>query len=173
MTTLRILVKSPGYLLACIVVLGLGIGGNAAIFSLIDAVIFEPLPYPVVNRLVFVWQRRTTLSAWRSAHRSHSATRHMHSFSVVGEPEPDSQQPPMADFASIGDDYFKTFDVPIVAGRAFSAADVAGALPAAIVNRSFARKFLHGGNPVGQHNPGPGPQCRDRWLRRRLSCSGL
>src|SRR5262245_25341299 len=56
MTTLRILFKSPGYLLACVVVLGLGIGGNAAIFSLIDAVILEPLPYPEVNRLVFVWQ---------------------------------------------------------------------------------------------------------------------
>ncbi len=49
--------RSPGYTLTCIAVLALGIGANAAIFSVIDAVILKPLPYPDPSRLVLVWER--------------------------------------------------------------------------------------------------------------------
>ena len=49
--------RSPGYAFACIAVLALGIGANAAIFSVIDAVILKPLPYPDPSNLVLVWER--------------------------------------------------------------------------------------------------------------------
>jgi predicted permease len=54
---LRMLRRSPGYALTCIAVLALGIGANAAIFSVIYSVILKPLPYPDPSRLVMVWER--------------------------------------------------------------------------------------------------------------------
>jgi putative ABC transport system permease protein len=54
---LRVLRRSPGYALTCIAVLALGIGANAAIFSVIYSVILKPLPYPDPSRLVMVWER--------------------------------------------------------------------------------------------------------------------
>lgn len=60
---LRLLRQSPGYALTCIAVLALGIGANAAIFSVIHSVVLKPLPYPDPARLVFVWQRFPALPA--------------------------------------------------------------------------------------------------------------
>ena len=54
---LKTLRRSPGYVLMCVGVLALGIGANAAIFSVLDGVILRALPYPDANRLVFVWER--------------------------------------------------------------------------------------------------------------------
>jgi predicted permease len=51
----RALRKSPGFALATILTLGLGIGANTAIFSVVDALLLEPLPYRDSSRLVFVW----------------------------------------------------------------------------------------------------------------------
>jgi predicted permease len=51
----RALWKSPGFALATILTLGLGIGANTAIFSLVNAMLLSPLPYRDASRLVFVW----------------------------------------------------------------------------------------------------------------------
>ena len=58
--TLRV---NPGYALMCIGVLALGIGANAAIFSVVNGVILSALPYPDVGRLVFIWDRFPGLPA--------------------------------------------------------------------------------------------------------------
>src|SRR5882762_4864980 len=54
---LRTLRNSPGYALTCIAVIALGIGANAAIFSVVHAVILKPLPFADPSRLVFVWEK--------------------------------------------------------------------------------------------------------------------
>jgi predicted permease len=56
-----------------------------------------------------------------------------------------------ARYNEIGTDYFKTFDVPLVAGREFTDADRAGSQRVAIVNMEFARKFNLGADAVGKY----------------------
>jgi hypothetical protein len=53
---LRLLRRRPGFTAAAAITLGLGIGANTAIFSVIDTVLLRPLPHPHSERLVMVWE---------------------------------------------------------------------------------------------------------------------
>jgi predicted permease len=54
----RLLRKHPGFTLTAVITLGLSIGANTAIFSVINGVLLKPLPFAEANRLVTLWERK-------------------------------------------------------------------------------------------------------------------
>ncbi|HJQ68250.1 MAG TPA: ABC transporter permease [Blastocatellia bacterium] len=62
----------------------------------------------------------------------------------------DERQAQDTSLSRVGPDYFKTLEIPLLAGRDFDARDNLDTPLVAIVNETFARKFLNGANPVGR-----------------------
>jgi putative ABC transport system permease protein len=72
-------------------------------------------------------------------------------FTIDGEAAfADPSLRPGAGFQMITPDYFKTFGIHVVRGRAFTEADNAASLKVAMVNEQFVRKFFPNKNPIGQ-----------------------
>src|SRR5580658_3609529 len=62
---LRGLTRNPGFALAAILTLALGIGAVTSVLSVADAVLIRPLPYPNQDRLVMVWDQLTKLQQYQ------------------------------------------------------------------------------------------------------------
>ena len=127
----RLLVKSPGFTTAAVVTLALGIGANAAIFSLVDAVMFRPLPYPDPHRLVSIWevmQQTGTRSVVAPANYLDYVKR-ARSFSTLaayqsaGKNLTGSGDPERLIGEEVTASYFQTLGVMPELGRPFTAAD--------------------------------------------------
>lgn len=68
---LRTLVRSPGFAFIAILTLGLGIGANAAIFSVIDSVLLQPLPFREPDRIVGIYEAREA-KGWATQSFTHA-----------------------------------------------------------------------------------------------------
>ncbi|MFZ3215115.1 MAG: ABC transporter permease [Candidatus Acidiferrales bacterium] len=124
----RTLRRSLGFTVVAVLTLAIGIGANAAIFSVIHAVLLRPLPFPDSQRIVWIWEtdanrnvRRGTASPaefldWRD--RNHvfeelSAWRQLF-FTVTGNREAEQFWG-----AQVSANFFSLFRVQPVLGRAF------------------------------------------------------
>ncbi len=129
---LRILLRNPGFTLAAIVVLALGIGANTAIFSIVNAVLLRPLPYEDASRIMQVWHvppaksfpGMTLFSVspanyldWQSQNRSFEqmAAYGFESFNVGGGERPEAIRG-----AAVAPGFFSILRVQTVLGRTFS-----------------------------------------------------
>ena len=126
---LRQLRMSPGFAATAIVILALGIGASTAIFSAVDPILFEPLPYPHAARILTVWdtyksQRfETTFGTYREiAARSRS-------FETLSTFEPwqpvmtGAEKPERPDGQSVSANYFHMLGVAPALGRDFQPSD--------------------------------------------------
>jgi predicted permease len=123
---LRALARTPGFTLAVVLTLALGIGVNSAIFSVVYGVLLRPLPYASPERLVVLYGRypqfgRTSTSLpdfqdWRAGTHSFEqlAARHRGTFIHTGDGEPERV---VAD--RVTSNFFTTLGVRPALGRAF------------------------------------------------------
>jgi len=134
---LRLLRKSPGFAAAAVLILGLGIGVNAAIFSLVNAVVLRPLPYADSWRIMRVWhvpppelfsgQPTFAVSPanyldWQSQSTAFSrmAIYGGRLANLTGQGDPDT-----IEAATVSEDFFPILGVQPVLGRTIGRADVA------------------------------------------------
>ena len=61
----RMLAKSPGLTFVIVLSLAIGIGANSAIFSVVDALLLRPLPYPQPERLAAIWLHSPGIGIFR------------------------------------------------------------------------------------------------------------
>lgn len=61
----RLVRRSPGFAVAAVLTLGLGIGATTAVFTVVDSVLIRPLPYPDADRLVTVWETQPSQGRYR------------------------------------------------------------------------------------------------------------
>ena len=64
---IRTLARAPGFASVSILTIGLGIGANAAVFSVVDRVLLRPLPFEASDRLVRLWESQVDDPAWRGS----------------------------------------------------------------------------------------------------------
>jgi putative ABC transport system permease protein len=69
---LRGLLRAPGFAVTAILTLALGIGAATSIFSVADATLFRPLPYPNADRLVMVWDQLLKIGVDRFPLQTHT-----------------------------------------------------------------------------------------------------
>ena len=85
-------------------------------------------------------------------------------FQVEGRAYPSADEVPQARRAVVEPRYFETFQVGVLRGRSFGAEDRLGALPVAVVNESFVRRYLPDGDPIGRRIREGALDTAQRWL---------
>src|SRR5499426_1320350 len=150
----RMLLKRPGFTLIAVITLALGIGANAAIFSVVNAVLLRPLPFKDPGRLVWIWGtvpkfgqsnhspvEFLAYQAQQTSFTEMAAYRNM-PFTVTGAGEPEYVQGVI-----VSPNYFSLLGVPAARGRVFQPEDVRpGAPRAAVVSYDLWQK-RYGGDP--------------------------
>ncbi len=126
----RQLRKNPGFACTAIVVLGLGIGAVTAIFSAVNPILFEPLPYPQASRLMMIWYAGSDGSRIpQTFHTYRELAERNRAFDAIAVMNPwqptltGAAQPERLDGQRISASYFRTLGVAPALGRDFQASD--------------------------------------------------
>jgi predicted permease len=150
----RVLRRAPGFATIAIVTLALGIGAATAVFSVVDGVLLQPLPYPDSDRIVRLYQVGSTGSRgnvsepnfedWKSGTRSFKAMAEVAAF--VRVPVSTGGEQTMTPGATVSREFFEVMEARPVVGRGFLESERrVGAAPVAIVSHGFWQDRLGGG----------------------------
>ncbi len=132
---LRLLRKSPGFSMVAVLVLGLGIGANTAIFSVVNAVLLRQLPFEDPERLVHVWHvppaksfpglSTFSVSAanYIDWHRQNHVFEHMAIYSGASMNLTGGGKPEYVLAAAVSSDFFSVLGVKPILGRTFVAGE--------------------------------------------------
>ena len=144
--SLRMLRKNPGFTAVAVAALALGIGANTGIFSVINKVILEPLPYPQPDRLVKLGRKYPQGNGYSNSIPKYMAWGHNNVFSTMaiydqGGPGlnlSNGDRPEQVKGIHISADYFKVFGASPLRGRYFSnSEDSPNGPKAAIISQSL------------------------------------
>jgi putative ABC transport system permease protein len=70
-------------------------------------------------------------------------------FEITGDPPLNDRERPDAEYLIVSPEYFRTIDLPLVAGRAFNDHDTRDAVPVCVVSEALARRYIQGRSPLG------------------------
>lgn len=122
--------KSPGFTLTAIAALALGIGANTAIFSVVNAVMLQPLPYPQADRIMKLGRKYPDGMGYSNSIPKYMAWRHNHVFSAmalydfgIGLNLGHGDRPESVKGLHVSADYFKVFGFSSLAGRTFTTSE--------------------------------------------------
>ena len=148
----RLLVRSPGFSLVAIMALAIGIGANTAIFSVINTLLVQRLPYRDADRLAIVWEHNTVRGNrsnvvgpanfihWREMNQVFedlATVTFTFSVTVTGNGDPEELQT-----QAISAELFQILGVQPALGRGFTAAEnVPGTRSIVISDRLWKRRF--------------------------------
>src|SRR3984893_17174956 len=146
----RTLRKNPGFTAIAILTLALGIGANTAVFSVVNSVLMNPLPYPHPDQLVTLHESKPNFRAGSISYPNfRDWQRNNHSFSAVAIARGTSftltglREAAQINARFISSDYFSMLGVNPVLGRFFGAGeDEIGAAPIALVSAGFWKRKL-------------------------------
>ena len=128
--SLRVLASNPGFTTVAVAALALGMGANTAIFSVVNAVLLAPLPYPQPNRIMRIqrsFQGQTggggsvsipKFMAWKKANQTFQAMA-LYDFSGPGLNLGSGDHPQQLKGIHVSAEYFQVFGVSPARGRAF------------------------------------------------------
>ena len=124
----RMLLRSPGFAVTAVLTLALGIGATTALFTVVNAVLLDPLPFPDSNRLVQLWRSELPALTYGSASfpRYLDWRQHQRVFTELGAWSPRGytiggpEGPERAPGAMASASFFKVINAPAVVGRYFS-----------------------------------------------------
>ncbi|MGH7497660.1 MAG: ABC transporter permease, partial [Gemmatimonadales bacterium] len=150
--SLRALRRSPGFAVAAILTLALGLGANTAIFSIVSGVLLRPLPYEKPDRLIGVWGRHAAIGLeaaslpdfldWRAGAPS---LERLAGLALTRYPVSGTDQSELVPGALITADFFRTLGVTMAAGRDFQDGEDGQASPhVAIIGYGYWQRRFGG-----------------------------
>src|ERR1044071_5281066 len=126
----RTLMKNPGFAVVAVIALALGIGANTAIFSVVNAVLLRPLPYPTPERIMTLWQNReasggperewTTPADFKDWREQSQTFESMGAFASWGPTLTGQDEPEQLRGAIVSYDMFSVLGVEPALGRSFT-----------------------------------------------------
>jgi putative ABC transport system permease protein len=158
---LRMLRKSPGFTMVALLTLALGIGANTAIFSVVNAVLLQPLPYPQPEQIVQLMRKFpernypsisiTQFMVWRDQMQAFQNVAAF-DYAAGGDNLVGGDRPEQVGAIHVSAGYFGVFGAPVAMGRTFTPEEDRPGGPQVVVisNRLWRSRFGEDPNLVGK-----------------------